>query len=157
VILYLDTSCLVKLYVEEEGSERVRRQVAESTAVATSTIAYVEARAAFARKHREGGLSDEEYSVVSDAFRQEWGAYLAVEVSEVIVTLAGDLVEGHELRGFDAIHLASALALRDRTQSPVLFSCADGRLTTAAGAEGLDALSSPLRERTKVRVNSPSL
>ncbi len=138
MILYLDTSSLVKLYVEEEGSESVRRQVAGATAVATSVIAYVEARAAFARKHREGGLSEEEYGHVSDAFGQEWGSYLAVEVSEVIVTLAGDLAEGHDLRGFDALHLASALALRDRTQSPVVFSCADGRLRAAAGAEGLD-------------------
>jgi len=138
VILYLDTSSLVKLYVEEEGSGEVQRQVAGAAVVATSAIAYVEARAAFARKHREGGLTEEEYCDVSDGFRKEWGAYLAIGVSEGIVTLAGDLAAGHDLRGFDAIHLASALALRDRTQSSVVFSCADGRLRAAAQAEGLD-------------------
>jgi len=138
VIPYLDTSSLVKLYVEEEGSEEVRRQISGATIVATSAIAYVEARAAFARKHREGGLSEEEYGQVSDGFRQEWGAYLSIGVSEAIVTLAGDLAGGHDLRGFDAIHLASALALRGRTQSSVAFSCADGRLRAAARAEGLE-------------------
>ncbi len=138
MILYLDTSSLVKLYVEEEGSEEVRRQIAGATVVATSAIAYVEARAAFARKRREGGLSEEEYGHMSDGFGQEWGAFLAIGVSEAIVSLAGDLAERHDLRGFDAIHLASALALRDRTQSSVVFSCADGRLRAAAQAEGLD-------------------
>jgi uncharacterized protein len=140
VILYLDTSSLVKLYVEEQGSEEVREQVAGATVVATSVIACVEASAAFARKRREGGLSDEGYGHVSGAFRQEWGSYLAIGVSEAIVTLAGDLAGRHDLRGFDAIHLASALALRDRTQSAVAFSCADGRLRAAARAEGLDIL-----------------
>ena len=140
MILYLDTSSLVKLYVEEEGSEAVRSQVSRAAFVATSMIAYVEARAAFARKRREGGLSEAEYARVLDEFGREWGTYLAVEVSEAIVTVAGDLAEGHDLRGFDAMHLASALALRDKMQSPVVFSCADRRLTEAAGALGLDIM-----------------
>ncbi len=137
MILYLDTSSLVKLYVEEEGSQAVRSQVSKATAVATSTIAHVEARAAFARKHREGGLSEEEYDHVLGHFRQDWAAYLAIDVSDAIVTLAGDLTERHDLRGFDAIHLASALALRDKLQSSIVFSCADERLTAAAEAQGL--------------------
>ncbi|MFO7772902.1 MAG: type II toxin-antitoxin system VapC family toxin [Dehalococcoidia bacterium] len=137
MILYLDTSSLVKLYVEEEGSQAVRSQVSKATAVASSTIAYVEARAAFARKHREGGLGDEEYDRILNDFRQEWSAYLAIGVSEAIIALAGDLAERHGLRGFDAIHLASALALRDRLQSPIIFSCADERLEAAAKSQGL--------------------
>ena len=137
MILYLDTSSLVKLYVEEEGSEAVRSQVSNAKAVATSTIAYVEARAAFARKHRAGDLREEEYDRILDDFRQEWAAYLAVDVSEAIITLAGDLAERHDLRGFDAIHLASALALQNKMQAPIDFSCADERLTVAAEAQGL--------------------
>ena len=137
MILYLDTSSLVKLYIEEEGSPMVRRQVSEAEAVATSSVAYVEARAAFAGKHRERELSKDEYRYVVDDFCGEWGTYLAIDVSEAVIALAGDLAERHDLRGFDAIHLASALVLRDRLQSPVAFSCADDRLQAAAKAEGL--------------------
>jgi uncharacterized protein len=137
VILYLDTSCLVKLYVEETSSQDVRSQVARATAVATGSIAYVEARAAFARKRREGGLNEEEYAQVVDSFRGEWPAYLAIDLSDAIIARAADLAEEHDLRGFDAIHLASALALSDRMQCPVAFSCADDRLRSAALARGL--------------------
>ena len=49
LILYLDTSALVKLYVRERGSARVRAQVGKADAIATSVVAYAEARAAFAR------------------------------------------------------------------------------------------------------------
>ena len=55
MILYLETSNLVKLYVREKDSEAVRVSVEASEAVATSVLAYAEARAAFARKLREQG------------------------------------------------------------------------------------------------------
>lgn len=138
MILYLDNSCLVKLYVEEEGSGDVGRQVVEATAVATSAVAYAEARAAFARKNTEGGFTEEEYRCVLEDFLQEWAAYLTIDASRAIIALAGDLAERHVLRGFDAIHLASALALRDRAHSSVVFCCADERLNAAAASEGLD-------------------
>lgn len=137
MILYLDTSSLVKLYVEEEGSQAVRDQVSAAEAVATSHIAYAEVRAAFARKQREGELSQEEYERILDDFHKEWGTYLAIRVSEAIIALAGDLAERHGLRGFDAIHLGSALALRDEVKSYIAFSSADERLQAAAKAEGL--------------------
>lgn len=137
MILYLDTSSLVKLYVEEEGSQAVRDQISAAEAVATSHIAYAEVRAAFARKQQEGELSQEEYERILDDFHKEWGTYLAIRVSEAIIALAGDLAERHGLRGFDAIHLSSALALRDEVKSYIAFSSADERLQAAAKAEGL--------------------
>jgi len=137
VILYLDTSSLVKLYVQEKGSQAVRNQVSEAEAVVTSHIAYAEVRAAFARKRREGEFSEEEYHGVVNDFRRDWSRYLIVNVSEAVIALAGDMAERHDLRGFDAIHLASALALRDKMQSSIAFSCFDQRLRTAAKAEEL--------------------
>lgn len=137
MILYLDTSSLVKLYVEEEGCQEVRRQLSEAEVVASSHIAYAEARAAFARKHREGQFSQEEYDGILDDFHKDWQRYLVIKVSEAIIALAGELAEKHGLRSFDAIHLASALALKDKVQSSISFSCADEQLQAAAKAEGL--------------------
>jgi len=54
VILYLDTSALVKLYVQEVGSADVNDWLKDADAAATSWVAYAEARAAFARGLREG-------------------------------------------------------------------------------------------------------
>jgi predicted nucleic acid-binding protein len=61
MILYLDTSALVKLYVEEIGSNEVKKLVKTAQIVSTSRIAYVEARAGFARKLREGELDRKEW------------------------------------------------------------------------------------------------
>jgi len=138
MILYLDASALVKLYIEEPGSRKVRKAVEKARIVSTSRLACVEARAGIARKHREGELSKEEHNRMVDDLVRDWGNYFIVEVSEGVAKLGGELMERHPLRGFGAIHLASALLLRNRTDLDVLFSSFDDRLNEAARAEGLN-------------------
>jgi len=137
MILYLDTSALVKLYIEEAGSQEVKKAVEKSRIVSTSRVAYVEARAGIARKYREGELSKEEHDQVIEDLIRDWDNYFIVEVSESVAKLGGTLTKRQSLRGFDAIHLASALLLRNRTRLDVSFSCFDERLKAAAEAEGL--------------------
>lgn len=135
MILYLDTSSLVKLYLDEIGSADVRRQVAEANVVATSVVAYPEARSAFARLAREGLLTPEELSEVHSAFHRDWSSFLRVGVLVRVYQHAGDLAEGHGLRGFDAIHLASFLEVAAQAgDEPVAFSAFDARLNAAAEA-----------------------
>lgn len=57
MILYLDASALVKLYVDEAGTSMVVGRIQRAEAVATVLITYAEARAALARHRREGALS----------------------------------------------------------------------------------------------------
>ena len=137
MILYLDTSALVKIYVEEPRSTVVRENVKQAEGLATSRIAYAEARAAFARKRREHGLSRADYRFVVNDLDQDWADYFIVDVSEGVVKAAGILAESHALRGADAIHLASAVTLSKQAGESVAFSCFDGRLATAAVKEDL--------------------
>ncbi len=112
--LYLDTSALVKLYVEEEGSSTVREAVAGAETVATSMIAYVEARAAFARRRRERRLSRSEYSSTTKEFEADWEHYVALEVTSSLIRSAAELAEAHALRAYDAVHLAQLPHLEGR-------------------------------------------
>ncbi|MGY4706880.1 type II toxin-antitoxin system VapC family toxin [Candidatus Bipolaricaulota sp. J31] len=138
MILYLDTSALVKLYIQEPGSKEVKELVAAARIVSTSRVSYVEARAGIARKFREGELTEEERRRIVRDLEEDWKNYFIVEVSESVAELGGELTDRYPLRGFDAIHLASALLLKNRTRSDVSFSCFDKRLREAAKAEGLD-------------------
>lgn len=136
MILYLDTSSLVKLYVEEESSEEVRRLVREASLVATSVVAYPEARSAFARLRRERAVTAREAEALRTDFERDWPRYLALEVTEPIWRRAGDLAERHALRGFDSLHLASFLSLLPGDLGePLRFSAFDERLNVAALAE----------------------
>jgi predicted nucleic acid-binding protein len=132
LIAYLDTSSLVKLYVEEEGSRPVRELVERAELVATSVVTYAEARAALARQRREGGLTAAGFARVKNDFEQDWPRYLAVDVNEAVCRSAGDLAEKHRLRGFDSLHLASYLSLCGDGMRQILFSSFDEALNRAA-------------------------
>jgi uncharacterized protein len=135
LIAYLDTSSLVKLYVEEEGSILIRELVKQAELVATSVVAYAEARAALARQRREGGLTSAGYDRARDDFERDWPRYLTIEVSEAVYRSAGDLAEKHHLRGFDSLHLASFLSLYQAGARQIRFSAFDEALNRAARKE----------------------
>ena len=137
MILYLDTSSLVKLYVEETESSKIAEMVDSCKVTATSLIAYAEARAAYARRFREKAFGKKEYHLLLSAFEEDWKNYFIIRIKSALVKLAGDLAEKHGLRGFDAIHLSSAVTLKKEIGSPVYFSCFDARLTAVSKAEGL--------------------
>jgi len=138
MIGYFDTSSLVKLYLEEDGSSQVVEMVRSFEVTATSIIAYAETRAAFARRYREKAFTSAEYNRIKKYFDKDWNNYLTLNLTGEIVSLAGDLAEKHALRGFDSIHLASALVLRRELSAPIVFSCFDDNLQKASKLENLN-------------------
>jgi len=140
MILYLDTSALVKLYVREVGSVRVRNWLKRATGAATSVVAYAEARAAFARLHRGGHTNPRRHRERVAQLNIDWESIMRVELTASVLRLAGETAETYELRGFDSIHLASALWLRNRTEIPCAFAVFDQRLRDGAVRAGLALL-----------------
>jgi len=138
MIGYLDTSSLVKLYMEEDGSSQVDDLVSSSEFASTSIVAYAEARAAFARRYREKAFTSAEYNRIKKYFEKDWSSYLTLNLTGEIVRLAGDLAEKHALRGFDSVHLASAFILRRELSAPIVFSCFDDNLQKASELENLN-------------------
>ena len=131
--LYLDTSSLVKLYVQEVGAEDVRNLVAQAAVVATSIVAYPETRAALARLRRSGDLTPAKFAAAKRDFEDQWPAFLALEVTAAMSREAGDFAERYALRGFDALHLASfAEVARHAGPSDTQFSSFDDSLNKAA-------------------------
>lgn len=113
MILYLDTSALIKLYAQEQGREDVESAVQEARVVAVSEIGYVEARSALARKEREGFFSEEDHDDAVEFLKRDFReVYLRQPVTREIITRAGELAREHALRGYDAVHLTTALTLR---------------------------------------------
>ena len=136
MILYLETSNLVKLYVQESDSSEIAALVSEAEVVATSIVAYAEARAPLARKSREKGITEEDHKRIKIDLDRDWENMLIIKLTDADVRSAGDLAENHNLRGFDALHLASALELRKAVPLSIHFSSSDARLREAARKEG---------------------
>ncbi len=140
MILYLDTSALVKLYVDEDGAGQARQGVQDAEVIATCELAYVEVRAGLARRHREGALKPADYRRSLRDLHADWPRFFLIAVSSELVKSAGDIAERHHLRAYDAIHLASGLAVQTQARESIIFACWDRNLTQAAAKAGLRLL-----------------
>jgi predicted nucleic acid-binding protein len=137
VIVYFDTSALVKRYVAEADSEAVTMLWKQASMMATSQILYGEIAASFARKRREQPANAAVLDQAQQTFRKDWAGLYRIAVDDEINRRIDDILSLHALRGADAIHLVSALFLRDMVQAEVTFACADMALLSAARAQGL--------------------
>ncbi|MFO7697611.1 MAG: type II toxin-antitoxin system VapC family toxin [Anaerolineae bacterium] len=141
---YADASALVKHYVQEPGSDRVRTICTPGAGhmVAVAQIGLVEVAAALGMKHRRGQLTAADRDeLLSDLQRDGRTYYVLVDVDPSIVSHAIELTRRQKLRGYDAVHLACALFVAETMPTrglpkPVLLS-ADDDLLEAAQNEGL--------------------
>jgi predicted nucleic acid-binding protein len=133
VTLYLDTSSLVKLYIEEVGSDNVRGLIAQAAVVASSIVAYPETRATLVRLRRSGDLTPVEFAAAKRNFDAQWPAFLTLKVTSSISREAGEFAERYALGGFDALHLASFAEIARRAgPAETRFSSFDDRLNRAS-------------------------
>jgi predicted nucleic acid-binding protein len=132
MITYVDTSTLLKLIIDEDGSDRAAAIWTAADAVASVNLIVVEARAAIAAATRAWRLSKSQHRTVVAELDVLLGDLHLIPVSDELVTAAADLAEEEGLRGYDAVHLAAALAI----EATVLTS-ADSALCDAAAHQGL--------------------
>jgi len=97
--------------VVEEGSALVAELWGTPHRAASSILSYAEGRAALAAARRGGRLSARAHGRAREGLESAHGEMLLVGVDEPLVRVAGELAEDLRLRGYDAVHLASALAL----------------------------------------------
>ena len=138
MILYLDTSALVKLYVEEQGSGQVRHAIENAERVVTHGIAYVEARAAFRLRATDAPDADTLQRWRRD-FEADWPKLDVVGAVQTLLHRAGELADLLSLRAYDAVHLAAAEALHHKlgASHALVFAVFDKRLALAAQSLGL--------------------
>jgi hypothetical protein len=135
---FVDTSALLKVYVADRGSD-VMRALASGTPLIVCAGTYVEARAAFARRRREGVPDVGALDSARRLFEGHWPQLGVVAVDGSLLRVAGDLCDRHPLRAGDAVQLASALrVLREGVR--ITFVGCDRRLLDAAVDEGLPVL-----------------
>lgn len=111
MITYIDTSVLLKLLLDDEaGGDAAERLWLESAYLVCAEIAYAEARAALASARRNSRLSAKALDTAKAQLELLWDQIDVVEVTTALVRAAGDVAEKEGLRGYDAVHLAAAIA-----------------------------------------------
>lgn len=138
MILYLDTSALVKRYFREPYSEDIIYRWKAADQIVTSSVDYAEMMASMHRKKRESDLAEKVVRNIALTFQKEWESFIRVEVNNELNGYIDRVIEKYPLRGFDTIHLASAIVIRERLSEDFVFACFDERLSEAAKSEGIE-------------------
>jgi uncharacterized protein len=133
-LVYFDSSALVKLLAEEADSDLAAELWDGCDAALASRLAYPEVRAALAASNRNHDLADPDLDVAEQAWADYWAATRPVEFTAAVEQQAGHLARAHALRGADAVHLASALAISD---PDLVMAVWDRRLHAGAQAAGI--------------------
>lgn len=136
--LYLDTNALVKLLIDEPGSDIAESAIQDARISIASRLAYVEVHSALTRMAVGRRLTQRAYRVAVELFTDLWDEVGAVEVDGQLIAHAAELARGHRLRAYDAVHLASALSVK--REPDFAFACWDQDLRSAAAAEGLELI-----------------
>lgn len=132
MIAYVDTSSLLKLLVEEEGSERAGVVWDTADVVASASVIVVEARAALAAAKRVNHLTAAQHRKAKQEVHALIDELTIVAITDELVADAAELAEREALRGYDAVHLAAAL-----TVEATVLTSADSALCDAAGRHGI--------------------
>jgi uncharacterized protein len=140
LILFCDTSALVKLFVLEDDSDVMADRAAASEAIAVCRLVWVEIMSAMARTARE---QPEDAAAIARARRRvatDWPRFLTLEVTPALIELAGEYAEAFALRAYDSVQLAAAQTLHQEIGDDLRFACYDGRLVKAAKVLGIKSI-----------------
>ena len=131
MIIYADASLLVKRYLAEAGSAQVQGLLTPPNTVGTALISRAEVAAALAKAARLGSLTSTAARRSLDEFRRHWPYLLRLRLNEAVVRRADELAWEHQLRGYDAVHLAAALSWQALLDEPLTLGTYDHRLWVA--------------------------
>jgi predicted nucleic acid-binding protein len=137
LILFCDTSALVKLYIAEDASREMRALAGKVAVVAVSRLAWAEMMAAVARRARELPSDAQAMETVRKRLRADWPHNAEVELTQAIVEKAGEYADTFALRAYDSVQLAAARSLQEIAGEEVQFACFDTRLCKAARTLGM--------------------
>lgn len=141
MILYLDTSALVKLYVDEPGSDLVRGAAARAGFRGCHIVGYAEACAALGRRGREAGLLHAAIEARIEELARDWSRLDVIAADWPLVRRAGELAVKLRLCGYDSLHLAAAEAVWTRAEGVQFrFAAFDSPLVEAARGMGMEVL-----------------
>ncbi len=146
MILYVDTSSLVKRYVLEAGSDLVNQIISNAEITGMSVIGQVETAAAFSKTIRVGVLKEEKALAAWRLFQVDWREMMQIQVTKTVIVRAHKLAWEYGLHGYDAVHLASAIIWQEVVAQPVTMAVFDKKLWTAVKQIGLTPFPSDLSE-----------
>ncbi len=141
MMLFCDTSALMKLYVNEVGSVQMVALAKSATSIFVAEITWVEMRAALAQRVRLQTTPSQAADEALDRLRAEWSQFQKIAADAKLLDIAGDLAAAFGLRAYDSVQLAAASAIHKATAGQTQICCFDKQMNVAAKVLGMTVFS----------------
>jgi predicted nucleic acid-binding protein len=137
MILYVDTSALVKRYVVEDSSEEVLALIEQAEVVGTVVLTRVEMASALGKAVRQGWIERETALKAWQDFAQHWLSFTRLNISPAMINKASDVAWDLSLRGYDAVHFAAMSLWQETLGMPIILMTYDNDLWKAGMKTGI--------------------
>lgn len=125
--VFLDTSSLLKRYLEEQGSQELGLLLEEASEVIVAPIAWIESHSALSRLFREKGIDEKRFSLLKKEMKNDFHDFNRVLWNDSLEQKAVEIVEERHLKTLDSIQLAAGIL-----SNADLFVASDKKLLAAA-------------------------
>ena len=137
MIVYVDTSALVKRYVLEPGSKDVNALLEKAETVGSAALTRIEMASALAKATRMNWIDVEEAQSAWQDFLSHWPSFVRLPLTQPLTERAAHLAWDYGLRAYDATHLAAVLIWQEALETPVTLATYDRELWLAGQKTGL--------------------
>lgn len=137
MIVYIDTSALVKRYIQEANSGDVVKLLDQADLAGSILLTRVEMASAFSKAVRMKWLDLQTSEEAWQDFLLHWRSFSRLVVTQPLTERASRLAWDYGLRAYDATHLAAALLWQETIETPVTLATYDRELWQAGKKAGL--------------------
>jgi uncharacterized protein len=137
MIVYIDTSALVKRYIQEANSGDVVTLLDQANLTGSILLTRVEMASAFSKAVRMKWLDLQTSEEAWQDFLLHWRSFSRLVVTQPLIDRASRLAWDYGLRAYDATHLAAALLWQEALETPVTLATYDRELWQAGKKAGL--------------------
>jgi predicted nucleic acid-binding protein len=138
MIIYFDTSALLKRYLDEDGSDEVNDLFLKDNLYGSLSLTQVEMSASFQKAVRMKLISANKASDALKDFLEDWQSFTRLRVTAAVIEKATDIAWKYSLRGYDSLHLASALLWQETLDVKITFAAFDNDLLLACHKADLE-------------------
>ena len=137
MIVYFDTSAIVKRYIKETGSREVNALLNDENTIPGSVIiTQVEMAAALQKSIYVTNASAKILPVIWQDFMNDWKLFTRIQISTDMIEKASQIALTHKLRGYDSLHLAAALLWQESLKESITLATFDRDLWFAGQKAG---------------------
>lgn len=140
MMIYYDSSALLKIYIEEEYSDFIRHYISKQQFNYISTLSFVEIHSVFSRLVNNSQISHDQLVFLKTSFNNDFKIFQQIPIDNSILERAAELTYHTNLRTLDSLHLATIEYLKSNSYEDLLFACFDNKLIEAAITLGINIL-----------------